>query len=61
MPASDWERMSADWLPAYEDGDYILSLMKPEYRPGRFATWIAAPKAGIDGNPGDFEYVGIAA
>lgn len=60
MPGPDWERLSAGWLPSAEDGDYILSLMKPELRPGRFAPWIAAPKAGIDGKPGDFEYVRIA-
>jgi benzoyl-CoA 2,3-dioxygenase component B len=60
MPASDWEQMSADWLPSDEDDAYILSLMKPEYRAGYFAPWIAAPKAGIDGKPGEFEYVRIA-
>jgi benzoyl-CoA 2,3-dioxygenase component B len=60
MADSDWERMSADWLPSDDDGDYILSLMKPEYRAGCFAPWIAAPKTGIDGKPGDFEYVRIA-
>ena len=61
MTASDWERMSADWLPSDDDDDYIVSLMKPEHRVGHFAHWIAAPKAGIDGKPGDFEYVRIAA
>jgi benzoyl-CoA 2,3-dioxygenase component B len=35
--------------------------MQPERRPGHFAPWIAPPKAGIDGKPGDFEYVRIAA
>jgi benzoyl-CoA 2,3-dioxygenase component B len=61
MPEADWEQMSVEWLPSDDDDDYILSLMKPEYRPGYFAPWIAAPKAGIDGKPGDFEYVRIAA
>jgi benzoyl-CoA 2,3-dioxygenase component B len=61
MSGSDWARMSAAWLPSDADGDYILSLMKPEHRPGHFAPWIAPPKAGIDGKPGDFEYVRIAA
>ena len=61
MQAVDWRQMSADWLPSGNDDDYILSLMKPEFRKGRFAPWIAAPKAGIDGKPGDFEYVRIAA
>ena len=61
MRASDWAQNSNDWLPSDEDGDYILSLMKPEYRAGHFSPWIAAPRAGIDGKPGDFEYVRIAA
>ena len=29
--------------------------------PGKFASWIAPPKVGIDNKPGDFEYVKIAA
>jgi benzoyl-CoA 2,3-dioxygenase component B len=45
------------WLPTHADGDFIQSLMKPEYEPGRFAGWIAPPKVGIDNKPGDFEYV----
>jgi len=35
--------------------------MKPQMEPSRFASWIAAPKVGIDNKPGDFEYVKIAA
>jgi benzoyl-CoA 2,3-dioxygenase component B len=31
--------------------------MQPEWRPGKFASWIAPPKVGIDNKPGDFEYV----
>ncbi len=46
-----------DWLPTKADGDFIQSLMKPCYEPGKFASWIAAPKVGIDNKPGDFEYV----
>ena len=29
--------------------------------PGKFASWIAPPRVGIDNKPGDFEYVKIAA
>ena len=43
------------------DGDFIASLMKSEVEQGRFASWISAPKVGIDNKPGDFEYVKIAA
>jgi benzoyl-CoA 2,3-epoxidase subunit B len=46
-----------DWLPTRADGDFIQSLMKPVYEPGKFAGWIAPPKVGIDNKPGDFEYV----
>ncbi|MEO0830595.1 MAG: benzoyl-CoA 2,3-epoxidase subunit BoxB, partial [Pseudomonadota bacterium] len=45
------------WLPNAEDGAFIQSLMEPCYEPGKFASWIAPPKVGIDNKPGDFEYV----
>jgi benzoyl-CoA 2,3-epoxidase subunit B len=54
-----WARVRNDHLPSLEDGDFIVSLMKPETRQGKFASWIAPPKAGIDNKPGDFEYVKI--
>ncbi len=34
--------------------------MKPESQTGKFASWIAPPKVGIDNKPGNFEYVKIA-
>ncbi len=58
---ADWAKMRDDYLPSKADGDYIDSLMKPEFEQGKFASWIAAPKVGIDNKPGDFEYVKIAA
>jgi len=61
MTASEWAQSKLAWLPSDADGEYIRSLMKAEYRVGHFANWIAPPKAGIDGKPGDFEYVRIAA
>ena len=45
------------WLPSEADGEFIASLMKPETAPGQYAGWIAAPRIGIDRQPGDFEYV----
>jgi benzoyl-CoA 2,3-dioxygenase component B len=33
--------------------------MAPVTETGRFASWISAPKVGIDNKPGDFEYVKI--
>jgi benzoyl-CoA 2,3-epoxidase subunit B len=54
-----WAKARNDYLPSPEDGDFIVSLMKPETRPGKFTSWIAPPKVGIDNKPGDFEYVKI--
>jgi benzoyl-CoA 2,3-dioxygenase component B len=56
-----WGKTRDEYLPSKADGDFIESLMKPVAEPGKFASWIAAPKVGIDNKPGDFEYVKIAA
>jgi benzoyl-CoA 2,3-dioxygenase component B len=40
---------------------YITSLMQPCHRAGEYAAWIAPPRVGIDNQPGDFEYVKLAA
>ena len=52
-----WDAKVKEWLPTKADGDFIQSLMKPCMEPGRYASWIAPPKVGIDNKPGDFEYV----
>ena len=57
---AEWEKKKDGYLPSSADRAYIESLMKPELRPGKFASWIAAPKTGIDNKSGDFEYVKIA-
>ncbi len=57
ISAEDWNARKDDWLPTKEDGAFIQSLMVPCYEPGKYATWIAPPKVGIDNKPGDFEYV----
>jgi benzoyl-CoA 2,3-dioxygenase component B len=54
---AEWEQRRGDFLPSSSDRDYIESLMQPEFSPGKFASWIGAPKVGIDNKPGDFEYV----
>ena len=46
-----------EWLPSFDDGAYISSLMKQITEPGCFAGWIAPPRIGIDNKTGDFEYV----
>jgi len=53
----EWDQKAGEWLPTQSDGDYVQSLMKPCYEAGKFASWIAPPKVGIDNKPGDFEYV----
>ena len=57
---SAWEKGKEQWLPTVADGDFIAGLMQPVVEPGKFASWIAPPKVGIDNKPGDFEYVKIA-
>jgi benzoyl-CoA 2,3-dioxygenase component B len=61
LSESQWKEQRSGWLPAESDGDYILTLMRPERETGSYAHWISPPKVGIDGKPGDFEYVRIAA
>ena len=51
-----------DWLPDQGDLEFLLSLMEEKQRgTGEFAGWIAPPKAGINGQPVDYEYVKIHA
>ncbi len=57
ISVDEYAKGEPNWLPTPADGDYIQSLMKPVYEPGKFAGWIAPPKVGIDNKPGDFEYV----
>jgi len=47
------------WLPSADDDLYITGLMRPVDQAGAYASWIAAPKVGIDNKPGHFEYVKI--
>src|SRR5215213_3364213 len=61
IDAASWQKNKDQWLPSKDDGDFIISLMKPVTEPGKFASWIAPPRVGIDNKPGDFEYVKIAA
>jgi benzoyl-CoA 2,3-epoxidase subunit B len=34
--------------------------MKPVTEPGKFASWIAGPARGVNGQPVEFEYVKLA-
>ena len=60
MSEAEWASHRSDFLPNEQDKDFIESLMQPQYEAGKFASWIAPPKVGIDNKPGEFEYVKIA-
>ena len=60
MSDADWTKRRGEFLPGDEDKDFIESLMQPQFETGKYASWIAPPRVGIDNKPGDFEYVKIA-
>ena len=60
LTAEEWEGREAEFLPTAKDQAYVQSLMKPVYEPGKFASWIAPPPKGINGQPLDFEYARFA-
>jgi len=60
LSKDEWDARRDEWLPSEADLKYLLSLMverKPE--PGAFSNWISAPRAGINGQPVDYEYVKV--
>ena len=57
LSQAEWEAKKHEWLPTEEDQAWVESLMRPETEPGKFASWIAPPPRGINGQPLDFEYV----
>ena len=59
VSGEEWQSRRSDWLPSKADGDFIQSLMKPQWETGKYANWIAPPRVGIDNKPGEFEYVQI--
>jgi benzoyl-CoA 2,3-dioxygenase component B len=44
-------------LPTETDKAFVQSVMVPVVERGKFASWIAPPARGINGNPVGFEYV----
>jgi benzoyl-CoA 2,3-dioxygenase component B len=60
LTTADWMRRRAEFLPSAEDDAFVASLMTPVREPGKFASWIAPPRTGIDSKPGDFAYVKLA-
>lgn len=57
ISASEWESRAGEFLPTEEDYAYVQSLMVPVYEAGKFASWIAPPPKGLNGQPIDFDYV----
>ncbi len=55
-----WESKVDDWLPTEADRLAVAALMVPHYDAGEFAGWITAPKAGINDQPVEFDYVHLA-
>ena len=55
----EWAKRSGDWLPNEADEQFVKSLMKPAYEPGKMASWIAPPIKGLNGLPEKFEYVRV--
>ncbi|HWA23254.1 MAG TPA: benzoyl-CoA 2,3-epoxidase subunit BoxB [Caulobacterales bacterium] len=59
VSAETWEETKDRYLPTPADLLFISSLMKPSHEPGKFASWIAPPRYGINQQPLDYEYVKI--
>jgi benzoyl-CoA 2,3-dioxygenase component B len=54
---AEWDARHGEWLPTQGDKAFVQSLMVPVVERGKFASWIAPPARGINGQPVDFEYV----
>ena len=57
LDAATWRARADDWLPTPQDRAAVAALMQPQYEPGRFAGWIAAPAHGINEMGVEFDYV----
>src|SRR5947207_4844968 len=58
ITAEELARRRDEWLPSDADRAYVRSLMAhPVLEAGHFASWIAPPPRGINGQPIDFRYV----
>ncbi len=56
---NEWQQNLPNWFCTEEDEKFITSLMQPCYETGKYARWIDPPRAGIDHQVKDFEYVKI--
>jgi benzoyl-CoA 2,3-dioxygenase component B len=60
IASDEWRAQADEWLPTPADEAFVRSLMQPALERGKMAGWIAAPAAGINNKPLDFEYVRVA-
>jgi benzoyl-CoA 2,3-dioxygenase component B len=54
---AEWDARRSEWLPNEADQAHVQSLMHVVVERGKFASWIAPPLRGVNGQPVDFEYV----
>ena len=54
---AEWDARHGEWLPTGSDQAFVQGLMVPVVERGKFASWIAPPARGINGQAIDFEYV----
>jgi benzoyl-CoA 2,3-dioxygenase component B len=57
LSQAEWDGRHGEWLPTESDQAFVQSLMVPVVERGKFASWIAPPARGINGQAIDFEYV----
>jgi benzoyl-CoA 2,3-epoxidase subunit B len=57
LSPAEWDARRSEWLPTETDKAFVQSLMVPVVERGKFASWIAPPARGINGQPVDYEYV----
>ncbi|MEO8435887.1 MAG: benzoyl-CoA 2,3-epoxidase subunit BoxB [Pyrinomonadaceae bacterium] len=57
ISAEEFQKHKDEWLPSIEDREFVRQLMHPVTEPGKIASWIAPPAAGVKGKPFEFEYV----
>jgi benzoyl-CoA 2,3-dioxygenase component B len=60
LSAAEWELRKGQWLPSDTDRALVRSLMRPVYKRGKIAGWLAPPRNGINGQPFDYDYVHLA-
>ncbi len=57
IDAASWQSRVDEWLPNDADREYVKSLMVQVTEPGEFASWVAAPRIGINNQAIDYPYV----